>query len=227
MIDQGVRHLIIVGRSPIPPREQWRDFESGCPQLGTGKAIRELEALGAAVYYFPVDVSDPNAVAAILRRWRAEVRPPIRGIVHTAAVFDNQLLTQLKPHSDEGVLGAKAIGAWLLKEVLAEADWYVFFSSLASIWPEPGQAYYAAANAFLDGLSHYCKGTGKRTLSVSWGIWSDIGFAAGPSGRDAERRFADQGVYGLSPHDGLRALENPSRERGSSCSGHEHRSRAL
>ena len=209
MIAQGVRHLIIIGRTPIPPREHWRDLESGSasPAGERVKAIRELEALGAAIHYFPVDVSDPVALAAILGRWRAEARLPIKGIVHTAAVIDDQLLTQLEPDSIGRVFGAKAVGAWLLKEALVETDWCVFFSSMASIWPAPGHANYAAANAFLDGLSQYGKGAGKRMLSVGWGLWSDIGFAATAGGREAQRRFAEQGVHGFSPSEGLRALE--------------------
>jgi acyl transferase domain-containing protein/acyl carrier protein len=209
MIAQGARHLMILGRTALPARAEWRALEASAPSSAGARAaaIRELEALGAAVHYFPVDVSDENALAAVLEQWRADARPLIRGVIHAAAVIDDQLLTELDPHSIERVFGAKAIGAWLLNNAITDADWFVFFSSLASIWPAPGHANYAAANAFLDALSQHRSGAGKHALSVSWGLWSDVGFASTSGGREAQRRFAEQGVYGFSPDDGLLALE--------------------
>jgi acyl transferase domain-containing protein/NAD(P)-dependent dehydrogenase (short-subunit alcohol dehydrogenase family) len=209
MIAQGARHLMILGRTTLPARADWRALEAS-PQSSAGTrvaAIRELEALGAAIHYFPIDVSDAVALPAVLEQWRADARPPIRGVIHTAAVIDDQLLTELDLHSIEKVFGAKAVGAWLLDNAIPEADWLVLFSSLASIWPAPGHANYAAANAFLDALSQYRSGKGKHALSVSWGLWTDVGFASTPGGREAQRRFAEHGVHGFSPSDGLLALE--------------------
>jgi acyl transferase domain-containing protein/acyl carrier protein len=209
MIAQGARHLIIVGRTVVPPRKQWFGLEDGdaSPAANRVSAIRELEQLGAAVHYFPVDVSDQQALTTILEDWRAAARPRIRGVVHTAAVIDDQLLADLKPGSIARVFGVKAVGAWLLGQLVNEADWQVLFSSLASIWPVPGHANYAAANAFLDGLSQYASGNGRHVLSVSWGLWDNIGFARTAGGQEAQRRFGEQGVGGFSADDGLQALE--------------------
>jgi acyl transferase domain-containing protein/NADP-dependent 3-hydroxy acid dehydrogenase YdfG len=209
MIAQGARHLTILGRTTLPARAEWRALEASAPSPVGARvaAILELEALGAAVHYFPVDVSDAKALTAVLDQWRADVRPSIRGVIHTAAVIDDQLLTELDPHSIERVFGAKAVGAWLLDNAIPDADWFVLFSSLASIWPAPGHANYAAANAFLDALGQYRSGKGKHALSVSWGLWTDIGFASTLGGREAQRRFAEHGVHGFSPSDGLLALE--------------------
>jgi acyl transferase domain-containing protein/acyl carrier protein len=209
MIAQGARHLMILGRTALPPRADWRTLEASTPSSARARvaAIRELEALGAAVHYFPIDVSDANALTAVLEQWRADARPLIRGVIHAAAVIDDQLLTELDPRSIERVFGAKAIGAWLLGNAVPDTDWFVLFSSLASIWPAPGHANYAAANAFLDALSQFRSGTGRHALSVSWGLWTDIGFAATPGGRESQLRFAEHGVHGFLPSDGLLALE--------------------
>jgi NAD(P)-dependent dehydrogenase (short-subunit alcohol dehydrogenase family)/acyl carrier protein len=209
MIAQGARHLLIVGRTAVPPRRQWHSLEDGdaSPAANRVSAIRELEELGAAIHYFPIDVSDQQALTTILEDWRAAARPRIRGVVHTAAVIDDQLLADLKPGSIERVFGVKAIGAWLLGQLVNEAEWQVLFSSLASIWPVPGHANYAAANAFLDGLSQYASGNGRHALSVSWGLWDNIGFSRTAGGREAQRRFGEQGVRGFSADDGLRTLE--------------------
>ena len=117
-------------------------------------------------------------------------------------MIDDQLLTELKPSSIDQVFRAKAVGAWMLHSVVPDADWMVLFSSLASIWPAPGHANYSAANAFLDALAHYRRGNGRHSLSVSWGLWTGIGFAATAGGREAQRRFAEQGVNGFSPTEG-------------------------
>ena len=209
MIARGARHLLIIGRTPLPPRSRWRAVASDAasPAGARVAAIRELEALGASVHYVAADVGDADAMSAVLAQWHADARPPIRGCIHTAAVIDDQLLTEIAPHSIDRVFAAKATGAWLLHSVVAEADWLVLFSSLASIWPAPGHANYAAANAFLDALAQYRRGNGEQGLSVSWGLWTDIGFAATAGGRESARRFAEQGIHGFSPADGLRALD--------------------
>jgi myxalamid-type polyketide synthase MxaE and MxaD len=146
-------------------------------------------------------------MSEVLAQWQADARPPIRGCIHTAAVIDDQLLTELSPHSIGKVFGAKATGAWLLHSVVADADWLVLFSSMASIWPAPGHANYAAANAFLDALAQYRRGNGRHALSIDWGLWSEVGFAATPGGRESARLAGELGINGFSPADGLRALD--------------------
>jgi len=36
------------------------------------------------VHYAAVDVSDADAMSAVLAQWHADARPPIRGCVHAA-----------------------------------------------------------------------------------------------------------------------------------------------
>jgi myxalamid-type polyketide synthase MxaE and MxaD len=154
-----------------------------------------------------VDVADPVAVATALGRWRDEAWPPIRGIIHAAGVIEDRLLADLDAQSLGKVFGPKALGALVLHEAVADAEWLVLFSSLASFWPSPGHGSYAAANAFLDALAQYRTGNGRHALSVSWGLWADTGFGATAGGRWTQERLAEQGVRGFSPADGLAALE--------------------
>jgi acyl carrier protein len=66
-------------------------------------------------------------------------------------------------------------------------DFFVLFSSSASLLPTAGQSNYAAANAFLDGLAAARRAAGQAAVSVNWGPWADAGMGTRVSTRDRER----------------------------------------
>jgi acyl carrier protein len=92
-------------------------------------------------------------------------------------------------------------------------DFFVLFSSVASLLGSSGQANYAAANAFLDALAHYRRAHGRPAVTINWGGWADVGAAA----RDEIRaRMRLTGLVPIAPEQGLAALEyvlsQPSRD---------------
>jgi myxalamid-type polyketide synthase MxaE and MxaD len=207
MAGRGARHLVLLSRAPLPPRAEW-------PAL-TGAAgfradtIRQIEAMGARVQHVAVDVADPAALAGSLDALRREGWPPVRGVVHAAAVIDDRLLHRLDPSSLEHVWRAKALGAWWLHRLLEKEplDFFVLFSSLGSILGQTGQGTYAAANAFLDGLALHRAARGLPAVSINWGAWSDLGFAATTGGRQVVEELRGQGIGSLAPERALDLLE--------------------
>ncbi|NTX52451.1 type I polyketide synthase [Myxococcus sp. CA039A] len=191
LVERGARNLVLLGRRA--PSSEARD------------SLRELEARGARVVTLQVDISVEAQVTELLARL-ANTMPPLRGIVHAAAVLDDGMLLQQDLERFERVLGPKALGAWHLhRHTLGQPlDFFVLFSSVASLLGQSGQASYVAANAFLDALAHHRHASGLPALSINWGPWSEVGVAATERVMERVRRM---GVTPISPEQGLAAFE--------------------
>jgi amino acid adenylation domain-containing protein len=206
---QGGVHLILLIRTPLPPRTEWGKLDPGSRQGRQAAAVLELEALGAAVTLAEVDISDDAALRLFLEEYVCEGHPPVRGVIHAAGVLEDRLLEEMDMQALERVFQAKIQGGWALHSALQHEplDFFVLFSSVASLLSQPGQGNYAAANAFLDALARYRRAQGLPALAVNWGPWKELGFAATPGGRRLVAALAHLGVQSLEPVDAFKALE--------------------
>jgi hypothetical protein len=132
--------------------------------------------------------------------------PPLRGIFHAAGVLDDGLMLNLDEERFQKVLEPKMLGAWNLHALTQTTplDFFVLFSSAASLLGSPGQSNYAAANAFLDALAHHRQALNLPALSINWGPWAMVGLAATQANRGD--RLAMLGIESLSPAQGIEAL---------------------
>ncbi|MFD4828521.1 SDR family NAD(P)-dependent oxidoreductase [Streptomyces uncialis] len=176
--------LVLVGRSPLPPRETWDDWLAGRPADDPAAqrvlAVRELEALGAEVLPVAADVTDEARMRAVadevVRRFGA-----VHGLVHAAGV-PAMGLAQLKDVDTAlRVLAPKVAGGLVIDALSRELkpEYTVLCSSTLALTGGVGQVDYVAANAFLDVLAHSGERAGSpRIVSVNWDGWQDVGMAA-------------------------------------------------
>ncbi|MFG1647402.1 SDR family NAD(P)-dependent oxidoreductase, partial [Amycolatopsis sp. NPDC049252] len=165
---------------------------------GAAELAADLTGLGATVRIEACDATDRDALAAVLDR-----TPGLTGVVHAAGVLDDGLLTALTPERLEKVLRPKVDAAWNLHELTRNRDltMFVLFSSAAGVLGAPGQANYAAANTFLDGLAHHRRGLGLPATSLAFGLWAN-GMGGMGDAADADRMGRD-GVGSFDPAEGL------------------------
>ncbi|MGY3518263.1 type I polyketide synthase [Micromonospora sp. PTRAS2] len=187
----GARSLLLVSRQgPAAP--------------GADALAQRLTGLGARVEVVAADVTDPDRVAALV----AGVGGRLAGVVHTAGVLDDGVVTAISPERLAGVLAPKAAAAWHLHEATAgrDLDLFVVYSSVAGVLGSPGQAAYAAANTFLDALAAYRRQAGLPAASLAWGMWDTAGMAATVG--DADRaRSARAGISPMSADTGLELFD--------------------
>ncbi|WAN69216.1 SDR family NAD(P)-dependent oxidoreductase [Moorena producens JHB] len=191
MVDKGAKHLVLVGRSS--------------PNHAVVKKLAELEQAGASVVVEKADVSEFEAMGRVLSKIN-QSSLPLRGVIHSAGMLSDGVLQNQSWSSFEKVMAAKVQGAWHLHQLTKNQpmDFFVLFSSAASLLGSPGQGNHAAANAFLDSLAHYRRGLGLSGLSIHWGAVSQVGEAA-ERGADLTAELKGMGV--ISPAGVLEALE--------------------
>jgi NADPH:quinone reductase-like Zn-dependent oxidoreductase/acyl carrier protein len=192
LVNQGARHVALVGRSGAATDE-------------ARQAVEALRERGAEVRVVQADVSDPDEVGRVLDGIEDSM-PPLRGIFHAAMVLRDRLALGLDEEHLRDVWGPKIVGAWNLhvRTRQRELDCFVLFSSMAGVIGAGGQANYAAANTFLDALAFHRRARGLPALAVSWGYLGEVGFVARHSA--VGERFEAIGVKSFSPRQALRLL---------------------
>ncbi|MEV8319539.1 type I polyketide synthase [Streptomyces sp. NPDC059900] len=182
--EHGVRSLLLLSRSG--------EASTGAPELRA-----ELEELGAQVTLAACDVADRGALADALARVPGE--HPLTGVVHTAGVAEDGVLSEMSQEQLERVLRPKVDGAWNLHELTRELDLkaFVLYSSLAGLFGTAGQANYAAGNTFLDALAAMRRAQGLPAVSMVWGLWEESSGISGELSEVDLRRLSRMGLRAL------------------------------
>ncbi|MFB7716082.1 HAD-IIIC family phosphatase [Nocardia sp. NPDC056100] len=184
----GVRDLVLVSRR-------------GIDGPGGHQLRADLENRGVRVRFAQCDITDRNALAVLLDGL------PLAGVVHAATVLDDSTLGSLTPAQLDTVLRPKVDAAHHLHELTADRDLSIFvlFSAAGGLFGTPGQANYAAANAYLDALALYRRSIGLPAQSLAWGAW-EVNQTEYMARADLQR-FERAGVRAFSTADGMACFD--------------------
>ena len=161
--------------------------------------IREIEKTGTKVDIIAHDVTDEDATRKLIAKLFKDRSYPLKGVLHAAAVIKDGFVTQLTPEMIEDVIWPKVAGAWSLHKAFDAAgqqpDFFINFSSIASLTGAAGQANYVAANAFLDALSTYRAPLGDMGGAINWGAIAATGIVG--RNEDLKNYLESMGLKGL------------------------------
>lgn len=182
LVERGARKLALISRSGMPPQEQWTEWLAAHPNDAAGaQRIRRLQRLiarGVEITVEPCDVAKPEDVAHMVDRVLARFAN-IRGVVHAAGVAGAGIMALKTRVQADAVLAPKVFGVLALERALEKQplDFLVLVSSLFATIGGIGQVDYSAANNFLDAFARSRSARGRRTLSLAFGGWREVGMA--------------------------------------------------
>ncbi|GBG36378.1 Phthiocerol/phenolphthiocerol synthesis polyketide synthase type I PpsC [Mycobacterium montefiorense] len=185
LVDQGAGLVVLNGRS--------------APSDETRSAIAELNAAGSRIEVVTGDIADADTAGRLVRAVE-DAGFRVAGVLHSAMVLDDEIVLNVTDAAARRVFTPKVTGSWRLHQATAhlDVDWWLTFSSVASLLGAPGQGTYAAANSWVDGLVAHRRSLGLPAVGINWGPWAEVGRA---------QFFADLGVAMITVEQGLAAMQ--------------------
>jgi acyl transferase domain-containing protein/NADPH:quinone reductase-like Zn-dependent oxidoreductase/acyl carrier protein len=191
LAERGAKHLLLVSRSGV---------RRGEPE----RVVAALRENGVQVVEVRADVADARKLRRALTR-SLKTMPPLRGIVHAAAVLDDGVITSLTPERIANSLAAKSLGAFNLHmlSLPCDLDFFALYSSATTPFGNPGQAGYVAANCMLESLAAWRRARQLPAQVIGWGPIADTGMLT----RNPKAREMLVKILGVSPTRSAEALD--------------------
>ena len=182
---QGAGLIVLNGRS--------------APTENVRATIEDLNAAGHRIEVVVGDIAE-HGMADRLVQAVENAGFRLAGVLHSAMVLADEIVLNMTDNAARRVFAPKVAGSWRLHQVTAarELDWWLTFSSAASLLGTPGQGAYAAANSWVDGLVAHRRAAGLPAVGINWGPWAEVGRA---------QFFANLGVSLITVEQGLAAMQ--------------------
>ena len=195
LVYRGARNLVLVSRSGL----------RGDRNLAT---VEKMRKAGATIIIAKADVSCKVSLESVFADTLRHL-PPVRGVVHSAAVLADGIIAGLTSDGLKASLGAKVLGAYNLHQLTLDLplDFFVLYSSATTPFGNPGQAAYVAANNTLESLAALRSSLGLPVQVIGWGAIGDTGMLT----RNEKALEVLTKTIGITPtltHDALDWLEH-------------------
>lgn len=194
LVENGAANIVLLSRSGLERPE-------------ARKGVGELEANGVNVVVAKADVADRKQLFAALDEALKDM-PPLKGVVHSAAVLRDSMIANITREQMETSLHAKAVGAWCIHNYTRDMDldFFIMYSSATTVLGNPGQVNYVAANMVLEALAQHRRANGLPATTYGWGPLSDTGMLTdSPQVMESLKRV--MGVTELSSKQALDYME--------------------
>lgn len=195
LAEKGAKFIALIGRSIPHPTSQ-------------NEHLTYLKQKGVNLISLQGDISNPKDIEKIFENLQSHY-PPLSGIFHAAGVLEDGPIHTQSWQTFDKVFSPKIYGTWLLHEQslrIKDLDFFISYSSIASITGSSGQVNYAAANAYIDSIMKWrSTNLGKPGLTINWGPWADIGMAANLNQSHIEN-IENKGMKFLKPELGMLTL---------------------
>ncbi|PWY79697.1 ketoacyl-synt-domain-containing protein [Aspergillus heteromorphus CBS 117.55] len=164
MIANGARHLALTTRSPSTISPAW---------------LTSLRCSGATVTLFQADVTSPASLHSAHAAIKATM-PAIAGVANAAMLLSDRSFAQLTTTDFSTVFGPKVTATATLASIFHDTplDFFIMFSSLASIVGNRGQSNYVSANLFMSTIASQRRARGLAASVFHIGMVLGVGYVS-------------------------------------------------
>ena len=202
LVQRGAKTVALIARSPI--------------KQSTTDLIDWAGQHGANVLYVQADCNELAGLQPTIQAF-AQSHGPVIGVTHTAGMLKDGLIHDLSAEDLNDVLQPKVAGTIAISEATMDQplQYFTMLGSIASVFGSPGQANYAAANAFMEGFAAQRRSQGLPASIVHWGPWAtdlstdlpaDIDSHGMADDEVRQRNLASRGLTGLRFQDAVDLL---------------------
>lgn len=192
-------NLVLIGRSELTYKIE--------------KEIDKLKGLGSNVQYIKCDITDIENTKIIFNQIRKHYGE-INGILHSAGVISDSFIINKELDTLKKVISPKVYGTYVLDRISKKdnLDFFICFSSIATVLGNIGQSDYCYGNEFMNDFSierNNLVNEGKRrgtTISVNWPLWENGGMELNESNKEIIRK--NTGLDSIEISEGIAVFED-------------------